>query len=37
MLAHYGWYLVNVVMFPVVLVAGVMLAWLSFRERLRPA
>jgi MFS family permease len=37
MLAHYGWYLVNVVMFPVVLVAGAMLAWLTLRERLRPA
>ena len=37
MLAHYGWYLVNVVMFPVVAVAGVMLLWLTLRERARPA
>ena len=33
MLAHYGWYLVNVVMFPVVAVAGAMLLWLTLRER----
>jgi MFS family permease len=33
MLAHYGWYLVNVVMFPVVAVAGIMLLWLVRRER----
>jgi MFS family permease len=33
MLAHYGWYLVNVVMLPVVTVAGVMLLWLTLRER----
>ena len=33
MLAHYGWYLVNVVMLPVVAVAGVMLLWLTLRER----
>jgi MFS family permease len=37
MLAHYGWYLVNIVMFPVVAVAGVMLLWLTLRERARPA
>ncbi len=37
MLAHFGWYLVNVVMFPVVAVAGAMLFWLTLRERLRPA
>jgi MFS family permease len=35
MLAHFGWYLVNVVMFPVVAVAGVMLAWQVLRERAR--
>ena len=28
MLAHFGWYLVNIVMFPVVAVAGAMLLWL---------
>jgi len=33
MLAHFGWYLVNVVMFPVVAVAAVMLAWQTMRER----
>jgi MFS family permease len=33
MLAHYGWYLVNVVMFPVVAVAGAMLIWQARRER----
>jgi MFS family permease len=33
MLAHYGWYLVNIVMFPVVGVAGAMLLWLTLRER----
>ena len=33
MLAHYGWYLVNIVMFPVVAVAGAMLLWLMARER----
>jgi MFS family permease len=37
MLAHFGWYLVNVVMFPVVAVAGAMLAWQVLRERARPA
>ena len=37
MLAHFGWYLVNVVMFPVVAVAAVMLTWLVYRERVRPA
>jgi MFS family permease len=37
MLAHYGWYLVNIVMFPVVAVAGAMLAWHTLRERARIA
>jgi MFS family permease len=37
MLAHYGWYLVNIVMFPVVAVAGAMLLWLTLRERVRTA
>ena len=37
MLAHFGWYLVNIVMFPVVAVAGAMLFWLSVRERVRVA
>src|SRR3954470_5391718 len=37
MLAHFGWYLVNAVMFPVVVVAGVMLLWLTLREQARPA
>jgi MFS family permease len=37
MLAHFGWYLVNVVMFPVVAVAGAMLAWQAVRERARAA
>jgi MFS family permease len=37
MLAHFGWYLVNVVMFPVVAVAGAMLIWLTLRDRVRPA
>ena len=37
MLAHFGWYLVNVVMFPVVAVAGAMLLWLTLRERARLA
>lgn len=37
MLAHYGWYLVNVVMFPVVAVAAAMLVWLTMRERARAA
>jgi MFS family permease len=37
MLAHFGWYLVNVVMFPVVGIAAVMLAWQVLRERVRPA
>jgi len=37
MLAHYGWYLVNIVMFPVVAVAGAMLLWLVLRERVRIA
>jgi MFS family permease len=37
MLAHFGWYLVNVVMFPVVAVAGAMLAWQTLRERARVA
>ena len=35
MLAHYGWYLVNIVMFPVVAVAGAMLLWHTLRERAR--
>jgi MFS family permease len=37
MLAHYGWYLVNIVMFPVVAVAGAMLLWLTLRGRVRTA
>ena len=37
MLAHFGWYLVNVVMFPVVAAAGAMLVWLALRERPRVA
>jgi MFS family permease len=37
MLAHFGWYLVNLVMLPVVAVAGAMLAWLAARERPRFA
>ncbi len=37
MLAHFGWYLVNVVMFPVIAVAGAMLLWLRRRERARLA
>jgi MFS family permease len=37
MLAHFGWFLVNVVMFPVVAVAGGMLLWLALRDRLRAA
>jgi MFS family permease len=37
MLAHFGWFLVNVVMFPVVAIAGGMLLWLALRDRLRPA
>ena len=32
MLAHFGWYLVNLVMLPGVAAAGVMLAWLAIRE-----
>jgi MFS family permease len=37
MLAHFGWYLVNLVMLPVVAAAGAMLAWLAVRERPRLA
>jgi MFS family permease len=37
MLAHFGWYLVNVVMFPVVGIAAAMLVWLVLRERPQPA
>jgi MFS family permease len=37
MLAHYGWYLVNILMFPVVAVAGAMLIWQTARERARAA
>jgi MFS family permease len=37
MLAHFGWYLVNLVMLPVVAAAAVMLAWLALRERPRLA
>ena len=37
MLAHYGWYLVNVVMFPVVAVAAAMLAWYTLQHRPRAA
>jgi MFS family permease len=37
MLAHYGWYLVNVVMFPVVGVAAAMLAWHTVQQRARAA
>jgi MFS family permease len=33
MLAHFGWFLVNVVMFPVVAIAGGMLLWLALRDR----
>jgi len=37
MLAHFGWYLVNLVMLPVVAVAGAMLAWLALGARPRFA
>jgi len=37
MLAHYGWYLVNVVMFPVVAIAAAMLVWQVLRERAQLA
>jgi MFS family permease len=37
MLAHFGWYLVNIVMFPVVAVAGAMLFWLTWRGDTRTA
>ncbi|MEA2870554.1 MAG: hypothetical protein QOH67_530 [Hyphomicrobiales bacterium] len=37
MLAHFGWYLVNVVMFPVVAVAGALLFWLTVRGDTRTA
>jgi len=37
MLAHFGWYLVNLVMFPVIAVAGAMLAWQAFRRQTEPA
>ena len=37
MLAYYGWYLVNVVIFPVVAAAGVALAWQALRDRAQPA
>lgn len=37
MLAHFGWYLVNLVMLPVVAVAAAMLAWLALRERPQAA
>ena len=37
MLAHFGWYVVNLVMLPVVAAAGAMLAWLALRERPRLA
>jgi len=37
MLAHYGWYLVNLVMFPGVAVAGAMLLWLTLRDRPKTA
>src|SRR5215218_7842258 len=37
MLAHFGWYLVNIVMFPVVAIAGAMLAWHALRERTQAA
>jgi MFS family permease len=37
MLAHFGWYFVNLVMLPVVAAAGGMLAWLALRERPRFA
>jgi MFS family permease len=33
MLAHFGWYLVNLVMLPVVAAAAAMLAWLALRGR----
>jgi predicted MFS family arabinose efflux permease len=37
LLALFGWTAVNGVVFPFILVAGVMLLWLSLRDRLRPA
>jgi hypothetical protein len=37
MLAHYGWALVNIVMFPVVAVAAAMLAWQALQTRARAA
>ncbi|GIK80538.1 MAG: MFS transporter [Xanthobacteraceae bacterium] len=37
MLAFFGWALVNIVMFPGVAIAGVMLLWLGLRDRRRVA
>jgi MFS family permease len=37
MLAHYGWALVNIVMFPVVAIAAAMLAWQALQTRARAA
>jgi predicted MFS family arabinose efflux permease len=37
LLAAFGWTAVNGVVFPFILVAGVLLLWLSRHERLRPA
>ena len=37
LLANFGWAAVNQVVFPVVLAAGVLLAWGALRERARPA
>jgi MFS family permease len=36
-LAAFGWSAVNVVVFPAILVAGVLAVWWSLRQRLRPA
>jgi predicted MFS family arabinose efflux permease len=36
-LAAFGWAAVNQVVFPFVVLAGVLLVWLAVRERLRPA
>jgi hypothetical protein len=36
-LARFGWVTVNEVIFPAVLVAGALLAWLAFRGRATTA
>jgi hypothetical protein len=36
LLAHFGWAEINAVIFPIIFIAGALLAWLVVRDRVSP-